>query len=141
MKLVEFFTALTESMDFYAGTLEKREDGLTYSNSVIGDYGSEMELNVSNGNAFSIMKELGYVMDDYSITVPIDEFIAVTTQWLQKNIGKRSAEVPTTVDKTPGRATFYDMGKREGYFNEKIMQMNKMAREGMRKGATHVWMA
>ncbi len=29
-------------------------------------------------------------------------------------------------------------GKREGYFNDVIMRMNKIARDGKRMGATHV---
>ena len=71
--------------------------------------------------------------------IPIDEVIGRSTQWLKKAIGKPSPEEPTTVDKSGGGATMISGGKREGYFNDVIMGMNKIARIGKENGATHVW--
>ena len=68
----------------------------------------------------------------------IDEFIARTTQWLQKNIGKRSKEEPSRVDKQPGGMTMISGGKPEGYYNRIIKRMNEIARDGKKMGATHV---
>jgi len=71
--------------------------------------------------------------------IPIDEFIARTTQWLQKAIGKPSPEQEPEVDATPGGATMIRGGMPEGYFNQVIKQMNHIARVGKENGATHVW--
>ena len=98
-------------------------------------YDPEHDLNLSNSNAYEVFDVIGYDAED---TVPINEFIARTTQWLQKHIGKLSAKQEPEVDQTPGGATFVQGGKREGYFNDIIKQMNKIARDGKAMGATHV---
>ena len=100
------------------------------------NYNPEHDLNLSNHNAGEVFDVLGY--DVYAGSIPIDEFIARATQWLQKNIGKPSAQEPTTVDKRPDGPTIYSGGKPEGYFNDVIMRMNKIARDGKQMGATHV---
>ena len=146
-----------ESMSFHA---YKKKPGNTYFSMVTGDedqykdevyktdfdgdpadfknpnYNPEHDLNLSNHNAGEVFDVLGY--DVYAGSIPIDEFIARATQWLQKNIGKPSAQEPTTVDKTPHGPTIYSGGKPEGYFNDVIMRMNKIARDGKQMGATHV---
>ena len=58
---------------------------------------------------------------------------------IKKAINKPSPEEPTTVDRSGGGATMISGGKPEGYFNEVIMRMNKIARIGKQHGATHVW--
>ena len=60
--------------------------------------------------------------------VPIDQFINLSTQWLQKHVGKTSAEEPDTVTQEPGSARMIDGGKPEGYFNQAIMHLNQTAR-------------
>ncbi len=146
-----------ESMSFHA---YKKKPGDTYFSMVTGDedqykdevyktdfdgdpadfknpnYNPEHDLNLSNHNAGEVFDVLGY--DVYAGSIPIDEFIARATQWLQKNIGKPSAQEPTTVDKRPDGPTIYSGGKPEGYFNDVIMRMNKIARDGKQMGATHV---
>ena len=146
-----------ESMSFHA---YKKKPGNTYFSMVTGDedqykdevyktdfdgdpadfknpnYNPEHDLNLSNHNAGEVFDVLGY--DVYPGSIPIDEFIARATQWLQKNIGKPSAQEPTTVDKRPDGPTIYSGGKPEGYFNDVIMRMNKIARDGKQMGATHV---
>ena len=146
-----------ESMSFHA---YKKKPGNTYFSMVTGDedqykdevyktdfdgdpadfknpnYTPEHDLNLSNHNAGEVFDVLGY--DVYAGSIPIDEFIARATQWLQKNIGKPSAQEPTTVDKRPDGPTIYSGGKPEGYFNDVIMRMNKIARDGKQMGATHV---
>ena len=146
-----------ESMSFHA---YKKKPGNTYFSMVTGDedqykdevyktdfdgdpadfknpnYNPEHDLNLSNHNAGEVFDVLGY--DVYAGSIPIDKFIARATQWLQKNIGKPSAQEPTTVDKRPDGPTIYSGGKPEGYFNDVIMRMNKIARDGKQMGATHV---
>ena len=71
--------------------------------------------------------------------VPIDEFIARTTQWLQKAIGKPSPEQKPEIAKGQYGATMISGGKPEGYFNRVVKDMNHIARVGKSKSATHVW--
>ena len=103
-------------------------------------YNSDEELNVANTSADEIAQELGFE-DAESMHISIDQFLAITTQWLKKNIGKRSSEQEVKVDPNPGGPTMVTGGKREGYFNEVIMKMSKIARIGKERGATHVWFA
>jgi hypothetical protein len=61
--------------------------------------------------------------------VPAKEFIARTTQWLQKNIDKPSPYEPTQVDKNPGGPTMYTGGREEGHMNKTIKYHNELARK------------
>ena len=60
--------------------------------------------------------------------VPAKEFIARTTQWLQKNIGKRSPEEPATRD-----GNMISGGKPEGYMNQMVKAHNEIARKVLTK--------
>jgi len=148
---------ISESMSFHA---YKKNPGENYFSMVTGDedqysdqvyktdfdgdpkdfmnpkYNPQHDLNLSNHNAGEVFDVLGY--DVYAGSIPIDEFIARATQWLQRNIGKPSQAQEPNVDKTPGGMTMTSGGKREGYFNDVIMRMNKIARDGKSMGATHV---
>ena len=157
MRLLEFLEHLDESMSFHAykkdpekgyfrmvtGDQERYKDEV-YKTDFAGDpkdyinpnYDPEHDLNLSNANAYEVFDVLGY--DVYDGSVPIDEFIARATQWLQKNIGKPSQAQEPETEKTPGGMTMTSGGKREGYYNDVIMRMNKIARDGKRMGATHV---
>ena len=65
--------------------------------------------------------------------VPAKEFIARTTQWLQKNIGKPSPEEPTTVDRSGGGVTMIGGGRPEGYMNQMVKAHNEVARKVLAK--------
>ena len=157
MKFNEF-NKLNEGMDFHAYKKDERgvwepvtggqphfqdvvytkdfdqsgKDAFDYVNP---DYKEEHDLHLSNMSAYDVFDTIGY---DTDATIPIDEFIARTTQWLQKNIGKRSKEEPSQVDKQPGGMTMISGGKPEGYYNRIIKRMNEIARDGKKMGATHV---
>ena len=131
-----YFSMVTGAEDQYKDEVYKTDfdgDPADFKNP---NYNPEHDLNLSNHNAGEVFDVLGY--DVYAGSIPIDEFIARATQWLQKNIGKPSAQEPTTVDKRPDGPTIYSGGKPEGYFNDVIMRMNKIARDGKQMGATHV---
>jgi hypothetical protein len=152
---------LNESMEFSAGHKDKK-DGYWSSDTDPGsrfapefytsdkyDDGSippplnpnfdpDLNLTLANANMYEVMSELGYDTED---NIPIDEFIGKTTHWLKQHIGKLSAEEPSTVEKGSQGATLISGGKEEGYFNDVIMRMNKIARIGKKRGATHVWSA
>jgi hypothetical protein len=77
----------------------------------------------------TFLDTLGYDSDFEEMSpVPAKEFIARTTQWLQKNIGKPSAEEPTTQD-----GNMISVGKPQGYMNELVMAHNEVARKVLAK--------
>ena len=85
---------------------------------------------MSNASMRQFLDALGYNPDfEDQSPVPAKEFIARTTQWLQKNIGKRSPEEPTTIDQNPGGATMIGGGKPEGYMNQMVKAHNELARK------------
>ncbi len=86
---------------------------------------------MSNASMRDFLDTLGYNPDfeDNQPPVPAKEFIARTTQWLQKNIDKPSAEIPPTVDKNPGGPTMYSGGRDEGHMNNVIKGHNELARK------------
>ena len=85
---------------------------------------------LSNASMRQFLTLLGYPADFEEMSaVPIDEFIGVSTQWLKKNIGKPSQEIPTTVDKSGGGATMIGGGKPEGWDNRQVQHHNELARK------------
>ena len=86
---------------------------------------------MSNASMRDFLDTLGYNPDfeDNQPPVPAKEFIARSTQWLQKNIDKPSAYEPTQVDKNPGGPTMYSGGREEGYMNQQIKAHNELARK------------
>ena len=162
MRFRELVQAIQESMSFSAGAKGKDnmwrqsvESGDRYHPDVYKadypydadpkpnpDYKPELDLTLSNANMRQVFDELGYPTDLEDVPpFPIDEFIARTTQWLQKAIGKPSPEQKPDIVKQPYGATMISGGKPEGYFNRIIKRMNEIARTGKAKGATHVWAA
>lgn len=131
-----YFSMVTGNADRYKDEVYKTDFDGDPKDFINPDYKPEHDLNLSNYNAGEVFDALGY--DVYAGSIPIDEFIAKATQWLQKNIGKPSPEQEPEVDKAPGGMTVIGGGKREGYFNDVIMRMNKIARDGKAMGATHV---
>ena len=85
---------------------------------------------MSNASMRQFLDALGYNPDfEDQSPVPAKEFIAVTTQWLQKNIDKKSPEEPTTIDKNPDGPTMISGGKPEGYMNRQVKLHNELARK------------
>ena len=89
---------------------------------------------MSNASMRQFLDTLGYNADfEDQSPVPAKEFIARTTQWLQKNIDKPSAYEPTQVDKNPGGPTMYSGGRDEGHMNNVIKGHNELARKILAK--------
>ena len=85
---------------------------------------------MSNASMRQFLSTLGYNPDfEDQSPVPAKEFIARTTQWLQKNIDKKSPEEPTTIDKNPDGPTMISGGKPEGYMNRQVKLHNELARK------------
>ena len=85
---------------------------------------------LSNSSMRQFLSGLGYSAD-FEDEPPIDikEFIARTTQWLQKNIDKRSPEEEPTVMKQPKGPTMISGGKPEGWMNMQVKYHNELARK------------
>ena len=84
---------------------------------------------MSNASMRQFLDALGYSPDfEEQSPVPAKEFIARTTQWLQKNIGKRSPEEPATRD-----GNMISGGKPEGYMNQMVKAHNEIARKVLAK--------
>lgn len=119
---------------------KRYHDDLDYEPPTNPEYRPEFNLNLANANMSYILGEVlgfpGNSSDGFHI--PIDEFIGRSTQWLKQHVGKPSPEVePEETPPGPG-PRMISGGRREGYENKVIMQMNQIAREGKRHGATHV---
>jgi len=138
-----YWVSDTDSGDPYTDEFYKNTDKYMYSDDeppANPDYKEELDLTLSNASMRDVMNTLGYTTDlENSAPFPIDEFIARTTQWLQKNIGKLSPEIKPEIAKRPHGATMIGGGKPEGYYNRIIKRMNEIARTGKENGATHVW--
>lgn len=91
-------------------------------------------------NAFDVLRALGVEVDDSScFEMEIQPFLALCRQWLQRNIGKRSAELPWTEESGGnGRCTMINAGREEGYLNRRIHELTVMLSAGALLGATHV---
>ena len=89
---------------------------------------------MSNASMRQFLDTLGYNADfEDQSPVPAKEFIARTTQWLQKNINKPSQEIPATVDRSGGGATMIGGGKPEGWDNRQVKHHNELARKILTK--------
>lgn len=120
------------------------------------NYDPNYELNLSNVMMTKIMNDvLGFSGDSSDgFHIPIDEFLARATAWLRQNLDKPSEEIPTEFHKRevgfafdadlgvdriqPKGPRMISGGRPEGYVNDVIMKMVKLAREGKKLGATHV---
>ena len=89
---------------------------------------------MSNMSMREFLDGLGYD-SNFEDASPVDakEFVAKTTQWLQKNIDNPSKEIPTTIDKSGGGATMIGGGKPEGWMNRQVKHHNELARKILTK--------
>ena len=100
----------------------------------------QLEFNYNERNAADILAAIGFVYpdDDMYGELPVDQFINRCRSRLRQGFGKRSGEIEWSVSKEPGKMTVYSGSRREGYIEEKLLALVKMAEEGKAKGATLV---
>ena len=130
MKASEFITEGASMMPYYKDP--KDEKGMTWTFPTAWSKDEALDTPyMSNYSMRMFLDALGYNPDfeDNQPPVPAKEFIARTTQWLQKNIGKPSKEIPTTVDQNPGGPKIYTGGREEGHMNKTIKYHNELARK------------
>jgi hypothetical protein len=126
MRANEFITEGARMNAYYKDTKSGYwtfSDGYRDDESVEGPY-------FSNASMRQILGTLGMNPDfEDDPPMPIDQFINLSTQWLKKNVGKRSEPEEPEVTKEPGGPTMIGGGRPEGYFNQAIMALNQTARK------------
>jgi hypothetical protein len=103
------------SIDFYA----RKGD------SPVGD-----SINLSNRNGALVLAALGYEYSSEPFEEDINYFQGRCRSWLRKNLNKPSEEIITFYE-----GNIVEMGLRAGYLNEKILELSKLASEGILLGA------
>ena len=134
MKASEFITEGASMMPYFKDPKDEKQMTWTFPDAWSKDEPLDTPY-MSNASMRQFLDTLGYNPDfeDNQPPVPAKEFIARTTQWLQKNIDKPSAEIPTTVDKNPGGPTIYSGGRDEGHMNRVVKGHNELARKILAK--------
>ena len=126
MRANEFITEGARMNAYYKDTKTGYwtfSDGYRDDESVEGPY-------FSNASMRQVLRTLGMNPDfEEDPPMPIDQFINLSTQWLKKNVGKRSEPEEPEVTKEPGGPTMIGGGRPEGYFNQAIMALNQTARK------------
>lgn len=95
-------------------------------------------MNLSGRNAEFLMETIGFVLDDQGIAdFDIDAVHKATLKALN-NKTRSGRAIETSVDKSPGKATFIDCGTSEGYTARRLVQLLAIIVEGRKRGATHL---
>lgn len=120
------------TVNFYAAVF----DGNAYG--PCGNSDDDWGINVSNSNASDLLANLRLLDGDLFEMPPIPaiKFRTRANIFLQSVLGRPDPALPTTVDAAPGRATFVDCGRREGYLQERVRQI--LAHLEERAHATHI---
>ena len=98
---------------------------------------SDRYLNLANRNAGWVLDALGLPHEPTG-EIECTKLANLCTAWLRANLGERSPEIETVVTVGIAGATMIDCGLREGYLNERIQQLGRLAREAAAIGATHI---
>ena len=129
MKAQEFIKEGASMMPYYKDPKDEKQMTWTFPDGWQNDEPLDTPY-MSNASMRQFLDTLGYNADfEDQSPVPAKEFIARTTQWLQKNINKPSQEIPTTVDRSGGGATMIGGGKPEGWDNRQVQHHNELARK------------
>lgn len=84
---------------------------------------SAENINLSNRNAALVLRALGYYIESGYFSAPAKEFAVRCTQWLHRNIN-----LPSAATATFKQENLIEFGLPEGYLNEKILQLSRLAR-------------
>lgn len=95
----------------------------------------ELSVNMSNSNAAVVCAALGIDLDKlgWCGSMPAEDFLGRVLVALAVN--PSDAGRPATVDAAPGRATFVDCGRPEGYVEERLGQLRELADWAVANGA------
>lgn len=101
------------------------------------------EVNMANGNTVAVMEALGIKTDEVSFeavcsgSLPAEDFLGRVLMALA--VAPVSAERPTLVEKNEGQATFVQCGVREGYVQEKLLELQAVAEFAVRENREVSW--
>jgi hypothetical protein len=141
--------------DDYAAMADLLEvHGMTCLNQDCREYGASLavihsgpEVNVSNRNAADILEALGLPFEDGSGSLPADQFLGRVLTALA--VAPQDPGVPMH-ELVPGESTifgpvsefgarFIDCGRREGYLQERLLQLEEVATHSMLEGREVSW--
>jgi hypothetical protein len=98
----------------------------------------DAELSLSHGNALDILDAIG-IEESYSSSLwPIACFRSLLTVARRKRLGHSSPAIPLTEDRQPGRITWIECGRDEGYIERRLKDLSDLVNTGLEAGATHV---
>lgn len=100
------------------------------------DYVPDAGMDLSCANADALFAALGLPLADGPSRFAIDEVVTAAVRWQAKADFVASAEIPASVSTGARGATIIDCGRREGYLNEKVAMLHRLAVEGRKLGAT-----
>ncbi len=100
----------------------------------------DLEMNVGNENGADLLLALGLNPDPnfQSDPMPIERFSALVTSALRRHLGHRSPKLESVTDREPGRCTIIDLGRREGYIEERLGQLATLVQRSRAAGGTHM---
>lgn len=95
-------------------------------------------LNMANGNAAELLGLLGFAGDElYAGSIDPDELLGRLL--LEDALLPESPALPERVYEEPGRATVIDLGRPEGYLNERVRHLAGIARWAAAHDARVCW--
>ncbi len=102
---------------------------------------SDLDLNVSNANAYALLERLGYEVTDDGIigdTTPDD----MLGRAMVGNVGRDDSgtdPVETPGEWFGGGATMIDCGRRDGYFEDRMTALVALATEAQTRQVMVMW--
>jgi hypothetical protein len=94
------------------------------------------EFSVSSANGADLLLAIGLAPEPDGI-MPIDAFSGLLSAALRRHLYQRSPELSVCVDAQPGRITLIDLGRPEGYIEQRLGELMRMVQTGRAAGATH----
>jgi hypothetical protein len=97
-----------------------------------------LELSLSTANGLDLLDALG-IEETYSNDHwPIQCFRVLVTVARRKRLDYRSPEIPWSEHSAPGRCTFIDCGRTEGYIERRLSDLSDLLNHAIAAGATHI---
>lgn len=95
-------------------------------------------VNLCNANGRDMLLALGLAPDPDGGILPAKAFKALVTAALRRRLGTRSPEIAARIERGTGGATMMFLGRREGYIEDRLGDLARLAVRGLAGGATHV---